>query len=63
VQVVGRPGETPPLRHRGKGAQLAEFETRAGHHTRDFTPFPPSSDKNRLSPDNKLRLFIRAPRE
>ena len=58
VQVVGRPGETAPLRYRGEGAQLAEFETRVGCHTRDCTPFRPGGDKLPLLPDNKLRLFI-----
>jgi len=58
VQVVGRRGETAPLRYRGEGAQLAEFEARAGRHTRDSTPFRPGGDKLRLLRDNKLRLFV-----
>jgi len=62
MQVVRRPGETPPPRHRSKCAQLAQLETRAGHHTCDTTAFTPGSNKSRLLMYNKLRLLIRAAR-
>ena len=63
VQVVGRPGEAPPLSHCGKGAQLAQLVAGAGHHTRESTPLRPGSNKSRLLLNNKLRLFIRGLRE
>src|SRR5215813_4860965 len=40
VQVVGRPGEAASLRHRGKGAQLAEFEIPARRYTPRLYPVP-----------------------
>jgi len=58
VQVVGRPGEAMPLRHRREGAQLAQLEARTSHHTRDLTPSRRGSDKPRLLSNNKLRLFL-----
>jgi hypothetical protein len=63
VQVVRRPRETTLPSHRGKGAQLAELEARAGHHALDSTPRLPGSDNPYLFLNNKLRLFIGASRE
>jgi len=48
VQVVRRPGETPPLSHRGEGAQLPQLKTLAGYHMHYRTPSRSGSDKRSL---------------